>query len=95
MYIDSSRSTPEDELPQPRAEDLPYYTKSFLLGAIHGPEPITTNTGLGSVFLSGTDAAKLTERERFRLVKDLPVADHLSLFIMFYSTGSGLRNIGR
>jgi hypothetical protein len=57
------------------------------LGAIHGPEPITTNTGLGSVFLSGTDAAKLTERERFRLVKDLPVADHLSLFMVSRADG--------
>jgi hypothetical protein len=87
LYIDSSRSTPEDELPQPRAEDLDYYTKVFLLGAIHGPEPITTNTGLGSVFLSATDAAKLTERERFRLVKDLPAADHLSLFMVSRADG--------
>jgi hypothetical protein len=64
-----------------------YYTKVYLLSLIHGPIPVGTSTGRGKVFLSQDDVARLPERDHSRMEKDLPLADHLSLFMVARAEG--------
>jgi hypothetical protein len=68
-------------------EDVEYYTKVYLLSAIFGASPITTTTGNDQVFLSPKLIEKLPERLRLGINKDLPLANHLSLFMVKRANG--------
>jgi hypothetical protein len=80
-------SSIEKEHDVTESEDVDYYTKVYLLSFIHGPIPVGTSTGRGKVFLSQDDVARLPERDHSRMEKDLPLADHLSLFMVASAEG--------